>query len=64
MSDTIWRPDTCQCRINYTKQSFIKRCRLHQGSTFREVIAHNTDPKWRDKEEAKKEERDRIRKLT
>ena len=65
INHTILRPDTCFCVLDYTDNVFLKRCRIHTNSTFRQREQHNAQTKFQTTgtEETRTEKR-RIEKET
>ena len=60
---TTWKPDTCLCIIIIPSGKFVKRCSIHQRARYQDVINHNTDVRWRGKQNEKETERQRIKRM-
>ncbi len=47
-NDLEWYSSTCYCIINWSKQAFMKRCKIHESSrNVIDVIKHNTQDKFK-----------------
>lgn len=70
-----WRPDSCDCEINLSNNTFIQRCKLHAAIPNTSIVhAHNralgnrfgklpTEAQQNIMEQERKDERNRIRNL-